>query len=483
MALTSDATGDVYYRDANNFLTRLGVGNDGEVLTSTGTLPNWEALPSSGMSFNGSTANGIATYGGATTADVESLLTFAPPVLTVGASATAEVRILGHGSNDVKGLSIYSGGSFPTPEQYTLGLNWSGGTVEYDALNDFDHAFQIAGTTGLILTSAGKVGIGTTAPATKLDVYIGASNDDNLTLSSTGGYNPKLVFHDVSTDKSAGIEFDSGAQALRFFNNPLTTECMQVNASGIVLIGKTSSAWQTAGVEVGQHGQMQVTRSGGDVIQVIRTTDTGTAIALYYGTSAVGSIAVSAFGTAYNTSSDYRLKENIIDMTGAVDRVAQLQPRRFNFIVDADKTVDGFVAHEVSEFVPEAITGTKDAMRDAEKVVVDASGVKLEEDIEEVDWVAGKERTLVSEAVEAVDAVLYVEDDVMPEGKSIGDVKTPAIEAAEAVYADPIYASDTAWHETLSVPEYQGIDQAKLVPLLTAAIQELTARVEALEST
>ena len=141
-------------------------------------------------------------------------------------------------------------------------------------------------------------------------------------------------------------------------------------------------------------------------------------------------------------------------MTGAVDRVAQLQPHRFNFIADADTTVDGFVAHEVSDIVPEAITGTKDGMKDVENVVVDADGVIVGRDQTEATWIAGKERTLVSEAT----------DD------------------EEAVYADPLYAADTVWHETLTVPEYQGIDQAKLVPLLTAAIQELTARVEALES-
>ena len=78
--------------------------------------------------------------------------------------------------------------------------------------------------------------------------------------------------------------------------------------------------------------------------------------------------------------------------------------------------------------------------------------------------------------------MLYVDGDEIPDGKSVGDVKTPAVDAADAVYADPAYAADTAWHETLTVPVYQGIDQAKLVPLLTAAIQELTARVAALES-
>ncbi len=93
-------------------------------------------------------------------------------------------------------------------------------------------------------------------------------------------------------------------------------------------------------------------------------------------------------------------------------------------------------------------------MQDVENVVVDADGGIVARDQTEANWLAGKEPTLVSEAT----------DD------------------EEAVYADPLYAADTVWHETLTVPDYQGIDQAKLVPLLTAAIQELTARVAALES-
>lgn len=78
----------------------------------------------------------------------------------------------------------------------------------------------------------------------------------------------------------------------------------------------------------------------------------------------VGNISTSASATAYNTSSDYRLKENVVALTGALDRIDQLNPSRFNFIADADTTVDGFLAHEVADVVPEAITGEKDAVDD-----------------------------------------------------------------------------------------------------------------------
>jgi len=75
-----------------------------------------------------------------------------------------------------------------------------------------------------------------------------------------------------------------------------------------------------------------------------------------------GSISSSGAGIAYNTSSDYRLKENVTALTDATDRLKQLSVYRFNFISDPDQTVDGFIAHEVQEHVPEAVTGVKDAV-------------------------------------------------------------------------------------------------------------------------
>lgn len=74
----------------------------------------------------------------------------------------------------------------------------------------------------------------------------------------------------------------------------------------------------------------------------------------------VGEIVTSGSSTSYLTSSDYRLKENEVSISDGIDRLKQLQPYRFNFIADPDKTVDGFFAHEVQDIVPEAISGEKD---------------------------------------------------------------------------------------------------------------------------
>jgi len=116
----------------------------------------------------------------------------------------------------------------------------------------------------------------------------------------------------------------------------------------------------------------------------------------------VGYINTDGSSTSYNTSSDYRLKENVDYTWDATTRLKQLKPARFNWIADETNTVvDGFIAHEVEGIVPEAISGEKDAMEAA---------------------------------------VLYKEGDDIPEGKSVGDVK----------FAEQISP--------------QSIDQAKLVP-------------------
>ena len=151
----------------------------------------------------------------------------------------------------------------------------------------------------------------------------------------------------------------------------------------------------------------------------------------------IGSIACSTSATAYNTSSDYRLKKNVSYSFDATSRLKQLKPARFNFIADTDNTVDGFLAHEVSSIVPEAITGAKDATESMANVVLNADGTRLTDDVTQEKWIQGK--------------------------------------------ADEIYASDTTWVTSQTVPKYQQIDQSKIVPLLVKTIQELEARITALE--
>jgi hypothetical protein len=149
-------------------------------------------------------------------------------------------------------------------------------------------------------------------------------------------------------------------------------------------------------------------------------------IAFYNPNGGVGSIKTSGSSTSYATSSDYRLKENLVPLTDSIERVKALNVYRFNFIPDPTVTVDGFLAHEVAESgaCPEAVSGEKDAMKMEEyeitPPILDENGVE-------------------------------VEPAVMGERES------------ESI--DP-----------------QQIDQSKLVPLLTAALQAAIKRIEALEN-
>ena len=135
----------------------------------------------------------------------------------------------------------------------------------------------------------------------------------------------------------------------------------------------------------------------------------------------VGSIQTSGTSTSYVTSSDYRLKENVAPMSGSIDRLKQLKPSTWAWVQDGSHG-EGFLAHEAQTVIPASVTGTKDAMR--------------------------------TEEYEVTPAVL--DDD--------GNVVTRAIRG------------------TREVPDYQGIDQSKLVPLLTAALQEAITKIEDLEA-
>ena len=73
-----------------------------------------------------------------------------------------------------------------------------------------------------------------------------------------------------------------------------------------------------------------------------------------YGGNFKGGVYVNSSITSFNTSSDYRLKENVIDLSGAITRIKQLSPRRFNFISEPDTIVDGFIAHEAAPVVPQS---------------------------------------------------------------------------------------------------------------------------------
>ena len=293
--------------------------------------------------------------------------------------------------------------------------------------------------TRMTIDSAGNVGIATSSPATfgKLSLAVDGTTTPttannvkgssvNLFAETNGGSANSTVgifgWQSNTPGIGSGIGFSRengsnwGSQ-IRFYTHPTTTsnisnvtERMRIESSGNVLVGTTSYSAGGNGTMIESAGQMFLSRA---------TTGQAGQLVFQNPNGSVGQVVTSGTSTAYNTSSDYRLKENVVTEWDATSRLKQLKPSRFNFIADADTTVDGFLAHEVSSVVPEAISGTKDAI--------------------EV-WEDGEE---------------------LPDSVSIGDNKLDA--------------------DGNTIPVMQGIDQSKIVPLLVKTIQELEARITALE--
>jgi hypothetical protein len=252
---------------------------------------------------------------------------------------------------------------------------------------------------------------------TTIKATAGAATTETAVITTANNANPayaNLVFKSGGNTSGAwikGVQASGGNDGrLEFHTNNSGTvgEAMRMMYNGNWIQGTASS---------GSDGRQYTFGSS------ISSYRAGTADAyhmvFFNANGEIGRIRTSGSSTAYNTSSDYRLKENEVAISDGIARLKQLKPYRFNFKTDADTTVDGFFAHEVTPVVPEAISGDKDAMHPE---------------------------------------VLYTDKDELPEGKEIGDVK-------EATKINP-----------------QAIDQSKLVPLLTSALQEAITKIETLEA-
>jgi len=267
--------------------------------------------------------------------------------------------------------------------------------------------------------------------------------------NATGAITLNANASDGTVNFKKGIVFSSdGGSAQSLWAHAGITSTGSAGFNGNLIFGTdgtgTQSSTITERMRIDSNGRIQV--SGTAIVDVARVTvsfdsanSTGIGIKhtsgggtlMVYANSAgtvVGSITSNGTNVAYNTSSDYRLKENVAPMSGSIDRLKQLKPSTWSWKIDGSHG-EGFLAHEAQAVVPEAVHGAKDAMR--------------------------------TEGYEVTSAVL--DDD--------GNVVTEAVMG------------------TREVPDYQGIDQSKLVPLLTAALQEaiqrietLTTRIEALEA-
>lgn len=308
--------------------------------------------------------------------------------------------------------------------------------------------FATANAERMRIDSSGNVGIGTSSPSYKLEV------NGSIHINNSSA---QFIAHPSDTAAAPGYTW--GGQTTGMFlpaNGTLGfstvgTERMRISASGHVGIGTTTLIDEATGTNDGatfySQGILGLSCNGDRALFIKRRNSNGNVAVFLRDTTGVGSISVTTTSTSYNTSSDYRLKENVVDIADGITRVKQLAPKRFNFIDDADTTVDGFLAHEAQTVVPEAVTGTQDETKNI-GTLTEWDGTVLNTDITEP----------------AADELTWEETTTDEDGNETVQTRT------------------RTWTQTGSRPVYQGIDQAKLVPLLTAALQEAIAKIETLET-
>jgi hypothetical protein len=399
-----------------------------------------ELYTATGPSGNNIVVPGNATITGDLTVDTSTLKvdsandrvgiqsTLLNSRLTVRAGTIAGIDIYRDDSN-----ANFSGIRFKGTTNSTVNaqIGWNGtqiridGTDEVLLVTNSSDRFRI--TTGGVFTWENVGGVAGTAmtlnstglgvgvvPTAQLASYksfqfgiggnlIGRSDNAGIELSSNSYRNTGGNYIYLNTDFAASYRQYSGQH--EWFNAPsgtaanavTFTQAMTLDANGRLLIGKTASALSTVGLEEAAGGYIQSTVTSDASLFCNRLATDGETIKFYRQTVQVGNISVTTTATAYNTSSDYRLKESAQPLVGGLARVNALKPSVYKWKANGSAG-EGFLAHELAEVVPLAVTGDKDA--------VDADGK----------------------------------------------------------------------------PTYQGVDLSKVIPVLVAAIQELTAEVNALKN-
>jgi hypothetical protein len=230
-----------------------------------------------------------------------------------------------------------------------------------------------ANASRLTIDTGGNVGIGTTSPTVPLTI---AASSDAVRINSTGGgvglylnnssANDVLIRLNNNSNNFWDIRNETTGSPLTFGYNG--TQAMQLNNAGNMLLGTTSYSGQTSRFTIKKSGNIgtiyaEQLDSGGYNYNSRAFNNSGTFYHMQFeaGTTQVGSITSNGSNTTYGTGSDYRLKNDVAPMSGGLDKISSLKPVTWKW-KSTGENGQGFLAHELAEICPEAVTGQKDAI-------------------------------------------------------------------------------------------------------------------------
>lgn len=444
----------------SNFATTITLGNTAIQLGNTvTTLNNMTLANVTVTTVSGASANAVVYT------NSSGQVTANSSVIALDTSGNLGLGVTPSAWNSVfKAVDVGAGASLASTGSgnarvfqnayYSVGGAWTYRSTDVAAKYEMfgDHSWFVApsGTAGTTVTwtqamrldASGNLGVGTTSPTARLHVAsanTAVDSQGNLFVTTTDSYA-------INTGGliSLGGKYTSGGSIANFAgiwgrkenatdgnyagylafgankNGTGVTEAARIDSSGNLLVGTTGLP---NGTSVYGFGLGPATNGRTVLYQASNQTTSQTLQAYYNPNGNVGSISTSGSLTSYNISSDYRLKENIVPLTGGLSKISALKPSVYNYKSDPSTQIEGFIAHELAEVCPHAVTGEKDATTEEEYEITPA--VTNEQ----------------------------------------GEIVTPAVMG------------------TRTVPVYQGVDASFLIPHLVAAVQELAAKVAALKGT
>jgi hypothetical protein len=292
--------------------------------------------------YTASNGTSIVLTVAAGTGDIIDIIAFKSFTVADALSAVSGGTV--NGAVTITGVTTVQAGTVSAPAITTTGDTNTG--IFFPAADTI--AFSEGGVEAMRIDSSGNVGIGTSSPRVVsgyVSVGINGTTGGLLDLFSNG--NRVATFGADSGGTAIG---SINAAYLGFTTN--ATERARIGSDGNLLLGLTSNG--AAGAK------FTIYAATGQ--EVLLTGASGTCIKFTNSQNLGGAISVaSGGGTTYGTSSDYRLKHDIQPMTGALAKVAQLNPVTYKWNVDESES-QGFIAHELQAVIPDAVVGEKDAV-------------------------------------------------------------------------------------------------------------------------